>query len=53
MQSPKSADRDTALLQKWIEADRKAMALISLSVSDNQLQLVKKAKSAKKTWESS
>lgn len=39
-----------ATLSTWIDKDEKAMALIGLSVLDNQLQHIRKAMSAKESW---
>ena len=38
-------------LQKWIEADEKARALIGLSVSDSQLPQIRNQTSAKESWD--
>lgn len=49
MRTDSSATESTFL--KWIERDQKAMAIIGLSVNDNQLQHIRNAKSAKESWE--
>lgn len=47
-----SASSTTTSDPNWIEKDKKAMALIGLSVMDNQLQHIRNSKTAKESWES-
>lgn len=51
-EKPAPTSSNSALIEKWEENDEKAMALIGLSVQDNQLQNIRNAKSAKESWTS-
>lgn len=44
------APTETAALVTWNEKDEKAVAIIGLSVQDNQLQHIRNAKTAKESW---
>lgn len=46
-----TAPTETTALAKWNESDDTARALISLSVDDNQLNLIMNKTKAKDTWE--
>lgn len=46
------AATETTARATWLEKDEKAMALIGLSVMDNQLQHIRNSKTAKESWDS-
>lgn len=43
---------EAAALTNWLEKDEKAMAIIGLSVADNQLQHIRNSTTAKESWTS-